>query len=555
MKYPTRFILFTAALCGMLAGCSLLELSGGIGPINECSSDSDCDVGSCDLDRGFCVAPGRSEPLVLVVRADDPTIAPFMVEDFQDTGDNLRDMTLPNGMLVGGRVSEGDKSIPAELTFDVVRDGVVVPQMRVIVSTYAQPREVEPFDAPVDYAVQLHAGEVYRVTVTPQPFNAVGSEPARLHLAPQTSMLDLSDINSAATTLNRTFTSVVEASCATKVRPCLLSGRVSNYQPTNMEALEVRVVETQTGRLVSSAGRTLDGDFELILGDYEGEIALDVFESNNASQTPHFRFPMTSFDALDFVLPDFSEVVFSGSVEHGPSSTALAQATLLFHAESKEGSWAFDVAAETDEDGAFSINLIPAQYTVKIFGEDVKSSAMMDSINPAVAIESLTIEGAGKPIQGRLFQTPERESLCGRVTFEGKEVGRAQLVATALRNVEAGDSLENNARSRMTTTDFAGDFQLRLDRGNYDISVRPAAATHLPWAIVTDESVTAVSSGQRCVPSDIEIGTPKVIDGVLRYRAQVLPGAIDVFKRFGDRLVQIGSTHTDDAGQFELLIP
>jgi hypothetical protein len=214
----------------------------------------------------------------------------------------------------------------------------------------------------------------------------------------------------------------------------------------------------------------------------------------------------------------------------------------------------FDVTTTATRDAdsrelQFCVQVLPGEYDVVATPVSTMPCALYvaDKLTVAAPKDRVT---AG----AMLFTLPEPAYLTGELrTMDGMPLRGASVDAMAVGG---------GARSRPSATDSNGKFELQVDLGTYDLVVKPAAGSGLPWQV--RHSVTIGSPEP--FDADIPMYLPVSLQGALRYpnprsddpsMADALVAAFAIVKDDdgGERAVPIGSTTADAMGKFTLLLP
>lgn len=217
---------------------------------------------------------------------------------------------------------------------------------------------------------------------------------------------------------------------------------------------------------------------------------------------------------------------------------------------------------ETDADGGFGdISLLPGDYTVII--QPVQGDAL------AVTQGSLVLK-QGNQGQGVTLPVMRKRPLNGRaLTVQGAGASRINAVvepivpvaATFLQNVKQIIPIPPSSAS--TLTDSAGAFSLYLDPGIFNLSLRPAPGSDLPWTVVSsyfiDETQTALDDVQLEIPNpvimigQVSLNSKSIANA--RIRAWLRPATTDGATTAEPNAVQIAETTSLANGTYRLLLP
>lgn len=218
---------------------------------------------------------------------------------------------------------------------------------------------------------------------------------------------------------------------------------------------------------------------------------------------------------------------------------------------------------ETDADGGFGdISLLPGDYTVII--QPVQGDAL------AVTKRSLILK-QGNQGQGVTLPVMRKRPLDGRaLTAQGAGASRINAVleptvpaaATFLQNVKQIIPIPPSSAS--TLTDSSGGFSLYVDPGTFNLSLRPAPSSDLPWTVVSsyfiDETETALDDVQLGIPNpviligQVSLNSKSIANA--RIRAWLRPSPMDSANPTPEpNAVQIAETTTLANGTYRLLLP
>jgi len=225
----------------------------------------------------------------------------------------------------------------------------------------------------------------------------------------------------------------------------------------------------------------------------------------------------------------------------------------------------FQTAVTTDAEGNFAANILPGKY-------DVVAIPSANSTH-AITLESWTFgqEDLGK---GRTFEVkPVSRVLGTALSPTGFAVANiaSQVTPSATDDVSfleaafaAGQSaiLASLPRTAMSYTDSNGAFELPLDPGRVDLSLRPSSATNLPWLVRRSVSVSS-SEPQILELGNLAFTEPVVLLGtVVTPDGAPMPGAtvrawLATPSENSGRpsALGIGQATSDANGQLRLLLP
>ncbi|MCB9584403.1 MAG: hypothetical protein H6718_03355 [Polyangiaceae bacterium] len=271
--------------------------------------------------------------------------------------------------------------------------------------------------------------------------------------------------------------------------------------------------------------------------------------------------------SMDLSKVSFEMGSYAGFVE-GPDRTQQA-ATLTFTSTTLDGLGegvlgAYTLTTEADASGAFSIDSIPlGNYRVQVIPPD-------DSGLGAREVEiSVTPKGQG----GSTIQLETRTPIAGTVLFEqsgSPAVAGATVQAIASTREPSIDAFKLALgeapfvpRASSGLTGQAGTFKLEADPGVFDISVRPAVGSNLPWLVRPNVSVPVPNNGLGV----LTIPAPVVQSGVVSLGGQPVGGAsVKAYAYLGGdgylpnrdgalSVIAVGETYTATDGSFQLVLP
>lgn len=572
---------------GLLAGVCLLGVSGcgfdtsrpAAAPQNECTLVEDCLAGTCV--EGLCVEPAP-EALRVVVEVepqDDAErtlphrwrFAPEVV-----LGPGAQDLTLPPGVEVVGQVRFGELPVPADITFTRIQDLPVGTEEALRTRTYAEPTNVDVNGASfaADFASVLGGGGLYDVTITPTaaPFAPLDE------LLPTTANRVVPPLLLRNVTLpsdtNRWELEVDFADFATPCNAnlrvvCTLSGevvRISELGDVELEnGLQVRAVELETGRTVSSLGVTEEGRFSVAVAPDTGPYALRISAGADRPLFPEVTTSVVYDDQgeLRIEMPAFVPVVYAGTVENAegePLADALVQFTATDLVSADAGVEASlqrtVVTGSGDSAGQFDLSLLPGVYDVVVTPAAVPTTDPRDE--PGILAQRVTLGSGVRDVRGQVLVLPRRTSFGAQIWTPAGETLPVDVEASPLRREGTQGLVARYNRSATTTAGPSGWFDLRLDLGLYDISARPPAEGGFPWVIFP--SVSVAIPGSTTVRM-VDIGMPVPRSGVVRANdgtplasARVTAYVI-LDDPEGERAVRVATTVSDVDGNYRLLLP
>ena len=169
----------------------------------------------------------------------------------------------------------------------------------------------------------------------------------------------------------------------------------------------------------------------------------------------------------------------------------------------------------------------------------------------------LIVDVDNDPQDGKNLPVDRKHVLRGiALVSDGRPLASAEVEASPATSLSTGNSgnapLSHAPRRATTITDTAGNFTLNLDPGTYDITVRPAAGSRLPWVVSPSRVVGTVDA--RLDPIEVPAPIPA---GLLLVDPSTNPIVGAVVRAFalptgGTAFVEIGRAMTDAAGRYEM---
>ena len=562
----------------LISSCSFsLPISDAV--MNDCSSDADCNDGTCDVERQMCFAASPEAPYEIAIQVtpsdDRPT---FISEPRPLTEAGTRDIVVPRSVDVPGTVRWRGDRVPAELHFR--RPGLSGhPPVTVRASTFSESREIEGEQA--DFVVRLPLGFIYEVEVRPRgtehpEIAALWSEIIPRWSAP--ARLDLTEspvVEPGArlvwTSQHIDFADDVDTPCGPDANGemrtswCKLSGTiVSEVAGAHVPqpGLRIRAADAESQRVVSSIVETDEvGAFELFLGSLPEAWEIRVSGGDDNELFPEIAInPNLLFsDELVVQVPVPHQVQYYAALETAdqtPVSGAAVTFSSTEHLLSEESSvrGSFRIMTTSDAEGQIAVTLVPGMYDVVITPADEELAVHLENviIDPSLA---------ANVIRGQVFEVPARSKLSGVVIANPTtpiEDVRVEAVALGQPGRDGVSAAAVHNRSSETLTLESGQFQLPLDVGTYDVFIKPPETSRFSWRVIPNYSVGRVNI-DRINSGDYEVGSPVPLRGIVQSQdgAAFENAEIRAFARVAedDRFVEIGRTETGADGVYELLLP
>ena len=554
-----------ASACSLLgaSGCSLV-VDSAPDVTNRCADNSDCSDSVCDSTLGMCVArmggPSLRIGLEIVAPSASGTtasasaIAPFTVD-----GAHALDLQIPETVTFPGRVIRVDGT-PVDADVIFVPGSVIPGRSGSTVTVSARAAAVTIGRDRFDYVAELAAQVPYDVTVRPRGADAETLPPLRL---PAPVMAVPGD----ALTLSypETFTT--------------LSGVLVDGAYLPIAGVTVQAIDPDNGAIVSTTvvsgdDSTTDGagSFTLLLSPGVTRYLLRVGGVTLPGETPS---PTYDVDPM-YLVPDMSgrvpvlvpqlrTVLYQGSVNvEGDALARVEGATIelraaeLLDVETGAVGNFRTTPVTTDIDGNFEVLLVPGTYEVVVRPPSTEAAVELGVYATRVTISDAT----GGILAGQAFELPPRFTYGGSVsTADGRHIAGASVQASA-RGIDTTGGLELAMRFNRTSTtssDDTGAFSMPLDRGVYDLAVKPPAGSGFPWVLVRDVEIRATTGN---FVREVVFDAPVPLSGTLVDSgeapvegAEIRAYAIVDVPDFGPRSIEVARTTSAANGSYVLLLP
>jgi hypothetical protein len=535
------------------------------------------------------VTKNTDAPLELVVKvtplptAGESNILPMFVDRFTVRGTVERDLVLPRPSVVRGNVRLGKSTLEAEITFTASQLVAGLASSPIGTSTVAGVH-----GSALDFEVRLQRGMEYRMLVRPSDTSLA---PARYTIvagvddAADGKKLSIDYMQIAAT--EQTFV-IVGAP----------PGR----------SLVVRAVDPVTGDPVSTtATATLDTDeVTLVFAPDSSSFALDIRAEQSYDKavdaagdgacdfdTPAFPVFTVTSDRMkirddgktEVTLPEVPERIrYEGTIAlcaDAKNDDASLSLPIALHSRSlvadqpEQSSASLDVTtmAVRDVDTGdlrFCVGVLPGEYDLLVTptpeldcGLFAEKRWILEAPATKTAIGALLELPKSASLKGTL-RTPEFEPIAGVMV---EAVSRGASLGTDLPELELAASdarLTRYNRSRQTTTDENGAFDLSVDLGTYDVMLKPPVGSGFAWQVRHD---VKVGPRAELFAATIDMLSPVAVTGSLRYQsasadaqASLLGAEIEAFSvvkdgSSGERALAVGKGTLDADGRFVLLLP
>ncbi len=564
-------ILTAALLIALLgAGCSFSSAKSSL-QRNACSMDADC-TGQAHCKAGLCAmdsttALGISLQVVPAHAPDSTEALAIPFGPFTLTGPAHRSFELARPVTMSGSVHDGTQPIAASLSFTPV-DANGMPTGPAVQASTVDPA------APGEgaFSALLLDAASYHVVVQPMDTTLA---PHALNVTAQAK----GNIDVDYAKVGWTHTTVV------------VQGAPSSH------TLQLRELDKATGRPLSNTIVLKNGSVVLDTDpghqDFKLEIAAQDTQPSasapgngkSACDATGEVFPVLTANDVDLTqdakgnltltLPAIpAPIRYSGTVQlcAGKSSQGLdgmpmtLDATALrFADKAVTVTAAYNAATTVSVDKAsgelrFCTQVLPGDYVVVV--------TPPANLPCAIFAERRLIEtttGSDYTNEVLTFQKPA--TLTGTIsTSDDMPVVNASIDAVALGRdlaLAASDpTVASYNRSKQTTSDTNGMFQLTVDVGSYDVVIKPPAESNFPWQVLHDVDIAARRS---VFATRVVVDAPVVVLGTLSYiggnsaEQRSLAGAdVHAYTVVGDgdqaRSIEIGHCTADDAGNIMLLV-
>lgn len=569
----------TAKLAALVAcsiaasGCSFEEPdSAAAFTSNTCSYDDDCAADSRCM-ASMCVARSIDDTLRIVLdvaplqqaEGSTPvsiTLASFSVED----GSSSRSWTLPQPVRVRGTIRNAGAVVDAEITLTAKSTMIGIPP-KVVTASIASAAVAQP----PEYDFELRVADEGEHTLRVQPKDT--------SLPPYQEVIEIKrgrdiSVDYAEFDYERAIQFIGE----TEDRPMV-----------------VRAFDVATGELISSTAAVVEDvatlrfarepdDFRIVVrpeGAYESDNMTGDGCDHDTPVLPSFSALASAFDEIDGALqvdlpPAPARVEFTATVEicdaesadrTEPADLPVSLRSTAVALDDASGVWTAEVATDTraaiDEDYPerykFCVDVFQGEYEVVVTPPEAKPCEIF-------------AEGLG--VSSPNGQTANGPSLVMQTAAQLKgtlSTGMMPLAATAVDVRSLGRSVDLDPgdaaltafnRSRQTTTDETGAFRLAVDRGSYDVTIKPPSGSGYAWYVRRDVTI----GSRQEFKDDIEMGSPVAIDCSIGYGdgvgagdsvagAEITAYAVIVDDQNVERAIAVSKATADENGSFMLLLP
>ena len=547
---------------------------------NTCEINADCSTQHCE--SGRCVAEAQSKvPVTLVVTPKrlpvGSQVQPIVSDEFELAG-GTQDVDLRLPASVSLRVLYDGKPLTAQASFTPLDNSNRFTARTTRVSLFGADQEgAEPSNQTL-----LLDGMSYRVLI--QPTDASIPPHSLVFTAENDGKLE-----------------VDYADFADKIKTKRYLVRNAARAPYQVRAISETTSAPISNTAVFTGNLTIPSSIELVFDDADAPYKLEFTPVDKQSystgvagscgdETPQpklslpsrlFMPDLTTTDRWHVTLPGLLDPVeYSGVIGlcskqklTGDLQVSLkTDALYLASGDSEAIEGAFETAAAASWDAEanmfrFCARVPPGSYTVKV--------TPAPSLNCEIFAETRLLrpdwnhKSDDQPDELKL-RTPAQLT-ASVLTPERMPMAKATVDALALASSELmqapGDrSVASYNRSGSVATDADGSFTLSVDRGRYDVLIKPPTSSNYAWRVLYD---VAVASSEAEFATEVVLSEPVVVTARLRYTGgssanqQSLAEAevraytlVDVAGSGSEkRSVEIGSGTANASGEVTLLLP
>jgi hypothetical protein len=555
-----------------LGGCSF-DRPLGYRATNTCRADAQCATGLCY--EGVCASTPEETlrvSLQIITGPSDLERAPAssVLPTIEVSENGRKDLTVSSLARVSGKVRYAGRSVPAMLSFSRPAPVAGGPGVRVDVDTG------DPYgDGSADYVASLPADEELdlEIRVSGALFATTDGVPeldAAVVASRQLPPLLLRGLT--FTPGSHAFdvhyeTSLFAACDATKRTGCELTGKLTSIGLDDVEepvsGVEVRAVDSVTGRVISSNASVVDGVFAIRVAPFEGEYDLQIVPSLDGSAYRATTFPASELELpVELLIRRYPVVRYEALLLDEETQSPVSLATVTFQSDTAPDpvSGASSIyrtstlSGEAPNAGRIEVDLQPGVFKVVV--------SPVETQDLAVQLTEVIIPDAEgmDTVLGQAFELERRSGLLIHLTsFDGFPVDLVDVQSTP----RAFDSARSPAaaafaRSSQSTTDKNGRVALPIDLGVFDLFARPIAARGFPHAWVPEVEIGAPGewmSREIVVPAPtVQAGKVHATDGAPLGDATIR-AFVEIEDEHGPRMLRLGESTTDADGSYRLLLP
>jgi hypothetical protein len=572
MTRRLRPVLSLLALSLGGAGCSFeAPDSNAAFSSNTCSYDEECGPDE-ECVASMCVVRSIDDSLRVILdvtplqQPDGPPPVSVTLESINvRSSSGMRQWTLPEPVLVRGTIRNGASVVDADVTLTLKQPMAGLPPKIVMTSvagTVAQDSQGH------DFEVLVGSEGEYTLRVQPKDTNFPPYTEDRQIIRGEPIVVDYAKYDVQRTIR---FTGEVEE------RPLIVrafdiaTGALisSTAAVVRNEATLRFAAEPEQFRLVIrpegaydpeglSGAETCDHDtpvlptFSINLSEADLDADSEVFEVEIPSAPPRIQF-LGQVKLCDVASVD-------GTME--PARLPITLRSTAVTIDEPTGRWSAEIATDTEalRDSASG----EYKYCVDVFQGEYEVVVTPPESKPCeIFAQRLPIESS----DGVKVTPPPLELEPAAQLFGELSAGMMPLTATTIDVQSLGRAIELEpdaaaltafSRSRQTTTDATGAFRLPVDRGSYDVTIKPPAGSGYAWYVRRD--VTIGSNGE--FENDIEMTSPVAVnceirsaDGEMLTGTEITAYTVVTDDEGVQRAVAIGKAAADESGRFMLLLP
>ena len=567
-----------------IIGCSLPLASEDVVD-NACTSDDECGAG------GVCVATGSEIGRVcgsshaelgdVILEVRSTTIGGTASFVFTDK------LTL-NGDLVAGVVPSVHLDVPPSASFTgrTFADESLTPECAAVdgsvpatvelrnstslssfttFSTTLTGQTLAEAGTPVPsfrFAIDAPPG-IYDVYVSPQPMaTGCAAPPPRLY----------KNIELASDVAKIDFTPPTD-------EPLHLGGTLKVPADVSLDGWFLEIVDPKYGKIISESAplsNPLAGQDTVPITGADGSLdglryyftdqALLRLRDADGSLSVHWALGALDFDGDGVVELDLRDLVATPMplaatvIDAGGNFVSNAHVTLrsVSLTGDANNNAVYRATADTDASGQIEVHVVPGKYAVTIVPSQPGAATFYG--------EWVVTKDGGN---GKGFQLEAQPVLTGSVYNPlGGVIASASVVVTP--SLEGANDYFTLAlgepaavtRELSAELDASGAFDMLVDPGSVDITVRPSSEAGFPWIVVPRALVLPTAQEPVHDLGTLDIPPPVVVRGSVTSPTGTVPLAVvrawlssDPALGSKGPLVQIGEAITDDTGSFFLPLP